>query len=89
MVYPIPATSGTSAIVYMVPKPSGVTATTSAIETPAVYDRALIIYATAQAFYKDGKFGFGDRLMQQYTSELDRFRMDFSDKTSPKKEIVR
>jgi hypothetical protein len=85
-VYPIPA-SGTSVIVYLIPKPTGVTATNSVIETPAIYDRALVLYAAAQALYKDGKVATASRLMSDYLLELDRYSTKFSDKTTPKKEI--
>jgi hypothetical protein len=85
-VYPIPS-SGTSLIVYLIPKPTGVTDSNSVIETPAIFDRALVLNAAAQALYKDGKVATASRLMSEYLVELDRYRLDFSDKTTPKKEI--
>jgi hypothetical protein len=87
-VYPIPS-SGTSVIVYMIPKPTGVTSTNSSIETPAIFDRALVLYASAQALYQDNKVASAARLMDEYLAEIDRYRADFIDKTTPKKEIVK
>ena len=75
--YPDPNTSGTSLIVYLLKKPTGISATTSSIETPAIYDRALVLYSSAQAFYKDNQFAKGGRLMAEYFEELNRYRVDF------------
>jgi len=51
----------------------------SAIPTPALFDRAIIYYATGQALMKDRQFGFANQFMSQYFSELDRIRIDILD----------
>lgn len=80
IVYPKPnaANSGTgkNIDVYTVKRPAAVAAG-AAVLVPACYDRALILYIVAQAWYKDGQFGKSSRFMAEYLAELDRFRLDF------------
>jgi len=53
---------------------------TSSIPTPASFDRAIVYYVASQAFMFDpGKGEMAAFLLNQYYSEVDRFRADFLD----------
>ena len=67
-----------TATVYFVATPTEVIITAPVL-IPSVYDRALVLYITAQALAKDNQYGRAGRLMSEYLSELDRFRTDFID----------
>lgn len=56
-IWPIPRTTqdGNSIYIYTVPLPTGVSATSSAIETPAYLDTALTYYVIAMAYFKDDR----------------------------------
>jgi len=73
--------------VYTVKQPAVVAADANVL-VPACYDRALILYTTAQAQYKDGQFGKADRFLAEYKTELDRYRMDFITTSKEPKEVV-
>uniref|UniRef100_A0A6M3XS62 Uncharacterized protein n=1 Tax=viral metagenome TaxID=1070528 RepID=A0A6M3XS62_9ZZZZ len=48
----------------------------STIPTPAAYDRAIIYYVVSQALLKDNRDGRAQTFLNQYYSEIDRFRVD-------------
>lgn len=75
IVWPVPDSTqaGTSLYVYMTPKVSGVTATTSPIETPHYFDDAIHWYVKAQAHYKDSKTATGDYFMRMFNAKLDEY----------------
>lgn len=56
-IWPIPSSSGTTIYLYTIDQASGVTAVTSAIETPAYLDQALPYYVKAKGLYKFGHNG--------------------------------
>jgi hypothetical protein len=74
-IWPIPANtssdtySGTTLYIYYIPRPSGVTTTTSVIETPAYFDVAVYDYVKAKALAKDGQAS-ADYFMKSYTQRL-------------------
>jgi len=88
LVWPVPiaAYSGTTVFAYYVPMPSAITATTTAIEIPAIYDKALTFFVAAQASLKDGQTAKYAALMGLYEKELDRYRVDIVEK--PKESIL-
>ena len=77
-IYP-PLASVTSEIVelYSVSRPDDLTATTSTVTVPAIYDRALTFYVTAQAFMKTEQWSRSAQFITMYYEELNRFRQDF------------
>lgn len=75
--------------VYLVKRPAAVSLLTDTIPIPAHYDHLLTMYVTARALYSDGKYGKADRLMAEYRAELDRFRVDYNERTKESKEIVK
>ena len=79
VVYPAPASgvSGETLTTYLVSRPTTVTSS-QAVQVPAQFNRALVLYVVAQALFKDEKFAKAGRFMAEYLSELDRFRLDFS-----------
>jgi hypothetical protein len=74
---PTSSVSGYRVTTYLVAVPSGVTID-QAIPTPAIYDKALTYYITAQAWYRDRQFGFGDYFMGRYEAEIARYRKDLN-----------
>jgi len=64
--------------VYLVERPASV-AVGENVLTPAVYDRALVRYIAAQALLDKRRFADSDYLMNQYQSEIDRYRQDFNE----------
>jgi len=72
IVWPIPDSTqaGTTLHVYYIPMPSGVTATTSPIETPAYFDPAIVDYVKAKAYYKDNKSILGDKFMELFQARI-------------------
>ena len=75
---PIPASgaSGNYVYLYYVERPTGMTTTYSAVETPAKYDYALTLFVVGRALMKARQFGSANIFMQEYQQELDRFRGD-------------
>lgn len=72
-VYPVPSedwVSGTTVTVYLSAKPSGVTNTSSQIETPWYYDEAIKTYVQAKAMYKKGWVNRYQALIQEFYSML-------------------
>lgn len=57
----------------------------AAVLVPACYDKALLFYMVAQAWYKDGKFAKAGRFMAECMAEMNRYRMDFV--TIPKEPV--
>lgn len=77
-VYPILANAnGYMLTAYVVGEPTDLSATTSYISTPAIYDRAIKLYAASQALYKGGQYAKASRLMGEYYNEIDRYRQDY------------
>ncbi len=64
--------------IYFAKRPATV-ASGAALTIPAQYDNALIKYVAARAWYKDGQFAKGGRLMAEYLEQLDRFRVDYAE----------
>jgi len=74
-VWPIPRSdqSGTTLYVYLADAPSGVTATTSAIETPAYFDTAIKHYVKARALDKDDQGERSDRHMAVFDNRVELY----------------
>ena len=67
--------SGSTIYIIAVTLPSTLTGTSS-IPTPSAYDRAIIYYTVSQALLKDNKADRSQWFLNQYYSEIDRFRVD-------------
>lgn len=80
--------TSTSVTVYTITRPTAVTSGQS-ILLPAHYEHALTLYIAARAWYKDGQFAKGGRMMAEYYEELDRFRIDFNEQIKLPKESVK
>jgi hypothetical protein len=78
IVYPIPDTGAASDTidVYLVKRPA-VVISSAAVLVPAIYERALTLYVTSQALFKDSKFAKARNFMNEYFAELDRYRADY------------
>lgn len=78
-IWPVAVTpySGSTVYVDYTAMPVGVISSTSPIETPAVYDAALVWYVAAQAKIKQGRYDEAQYFTQKYETECDRFRADF------------
>lgn len=74
-VWPIPRTAdaGTNLYVYTSPLPSGVSVTTSVIETPAYLDVALLYYVVAQAHFKNDRPGRAATFLGLYEKRLNEY----------------
>ena len=75
IIWPIPDSTqaGTTLYLYMSPKVSGVTSTSSPIETPHYFDDAILWYIKAQAYFKDSKTATGDYFLRQFNAKLDEY----------------
>jgi hypothetical protein len=64
-IWPVPRSteSGSTLYLYSVETPSGVTVTSSAIETPSYFDEAIKRYVLAKAYYKDRQRAKGNAEM--------------------------
>ena len=80
IIYPAPDSSaaGNHIDVYTIKRPAAVLATT-AVATPAYYDKALALYIVAQALKKDAKYAQSNAVLAEYQAELNRYRVDFSE----------
>lgn len=79
-VYPLQDTidrtvTGTTIYVITTPIPTTMT-TSSTIQTPAVFDRALVFYAVSQALLQKMYFNAANSFTVQYTLEVNRVRID-------------
>lgn len=73
---------------YYITRPTAVTSGQNVL-IPAHYEHALTLYITARAWYKDGQFAKGARMMAEYYEELDRFRIDFNEQIKIPRESVK
>jgi len=75
IVWPIPDSTqaGTTLYLYMSPKVSGITSSTSPIETPHYFDDAVLWYIKAQAYFKDSKMATGDYFLRQFNAKTDEY----------------
>lgn len=73
------AITGETVYLYAVARPSDLTATTSLVTVPAIYDRALTMYVVGQAFMKMDQWAKSARFMAEYYAEIDRYRQDYVD----------
>ena len=77
-IYPVlTAVTTEEIVVYLVAEPTALTDSTSVIDVPQIYDRAVVLYAAAQAFLKTGQYAKSGRLMAEYYAEINRFRQDY------------
>ena len=70
--------SGNTIYVSFVPLQATLTGTSS-IPTPATFDKHIVYYAAGHGFIKDNKLLRAKLMLEQYQSELDRFRIDLYD----------
>jgi len=84
----IDGTTAETVRAYYVTRPTDVTSGQNVL-VPAHYDHALTLYIAARAWYKDGQFAKGNRLMAEYYEELDRFRLDYNEQIKQAKESVK
>lgn len=77
-VFPIPGSTqaGNTIYLYAVTAPSGVTVTTSQIETPKYFDDAILLYVKSKALSKDKQDGKADAYMKLFDAYCDRYRVD-------------
>lgn len=89
-VYPaLSANTTEKVILYFTETPLELDSVTDTLEIPAHYDHMLAIYIAARAFYKQGQYQKGGRLMAEYMEELNRFRADYNERIKEPKEIVK
>jgi hypothetical protein len=75
LIWPVPRSSesGTTLSVYLDTSPSGVTVTTSPIETPSYFDPVILDYMRAQAHYKERQPLLGDYYMKRFNARIDEY----------------
>jgi len=66
---------------YLVTRPTAITISDN-ITIPAVYDKALTYYVTAQALWKDRQTGRYAQMMQMYLNEISLYRVDLNETKS-------
>lgn len=74
-VWPIPRTeeADTSLYVYSTPLPTGVSATSSAIETPAYLDSAIVYFVVSKAYLKDNQFDRSSKYYDIYEKRISEY----------------
>lgn len=77
-----------TATLYLIKRPTAI-ASSAAVTTPAIYDKALVYYIVAQAQLKQGQGATASAYLSLYQAELDRYRADFVDQAQQAKEPVR
>ena len=84
-VWPIPDStqSGTTLILFVVNLPTGVTSTSSAIETPAYFDHAILNYVKAKAYYKDKRDAKGNYYMALFEKALREYVVNILKRNIP------
>lgn len=85
---PMTSVSGEAVLLYAVARPDDLTVTTSLVTVPAIYDRALTMYVTAQAFMKTERWARSARFMAEYLAELDRYRQDYVDVPRQPRDLI-
>ena len=75
---PCPASgvSGYPVYLYLIERPTTI-ALSGAIPTPAIYDHALTLFVAAHALRKDRQMERSTAIMNEYISEIARFRQDY------------
>lgn len=74
-IWPIPRTdhASTSLYVYTVPLPTGISATSSSVETPAYFDVALLYYTVAMGLFKNDRFEEGNVFLKLYEQRIEEY----------------
>lgn len=74
-VWPIPNSvqNGTSIFIYAVAQPSGVSAATDVIETPAYFDDVILAYVIAHAYLKDSKVATSNYFFSVFNSMIEEY----------------
>lgn len=77
-IWPIPGSnqSGNTLYLYNLVAPSGVTDTTSSIETPAYFDAALLDYITYRALFRDHQEERGDFYRKIFYEKIEYYRQN-------------
>lgn len=75
LIWPIPRTSeaGTTLTLYLATMPSGVTATTSPIETPTYFDNAILDFTKGQAYAKDSQPALSDYYLKRFYAKIEDY----------------
>ena len=78
LIWPIPDSdqSGSTVILYRVTLPSGITTTSSQIETPSYFDPAILNFLKARAFYKDVKEALGNYYMGLFDKRIREYMIN-------------
>lgn len=78
--------NGDTVTVYLVERPSTV-ALNENITIPAYFDHILTQYVVARALYKEGKIVRGGQLMAEVHESINRFRVDFMERSKEMKNV--
>ena len=84
-IWPIPDSdqSGTTLILFSVNLPTGVTSTSSAIETPAYFDHSILNYVKAKAYFKDKREAKGNYYMALFENALREYVVNILKRNIP------